>query len=173
MVLLQFSQAIPGRNGSVSWECLWRSQWWPQHWFVVLLSPLAWPWPEEQTHTVAQKAWLRLVTSSLLGNVIVPHKTFPDRHLSPLQWRSGRLIWPRSLCIHTVTGLSPAVTGELVARIFRLKPLCMLSHTDYLSHRSIFLELEVNRSNSSPFSSDPVAAGLCCACTLLSLFCFF
>lgn len=49
----------------------------------------------------------------------------------------------------------------------------MLSHTDHLSHRSIFLELEVNRSNSSPFSSDPVAAGLCCACTLLSLFCFF
>lgn len=49
----------------------------------------------------------------------------------------------------------------------------MLSHTDHLSHCSIFLELEVNRSNSSPFSSDPVAAGLCCACTLLSLFCFF
>lgn len=40
-----------GRNGCVSWECLWRSQWWPQHWSVVLLSPLAWPWPEEQTHT--------------------------------------------------------------------------------------------------------------------------
>lgn len=74
-----------GRNGCVSWECLWRSQWWPQHWSVVLLSPLAWPWPEEQTHTVAQKAWLRLVTSSLLRNVIVPHKTLPDRHLSPLQ----------------------------------------------------------------------------------------
>lgn len=32
------------------------------------------------THTFAQKAWLRRLTSSLLGNVIVPHKPPLDRH---------------------------------------------------------------------------------------------
>lgn len=72
---------IPRRKGCVSWECLWCSQRWPHHWFVVLLSPLAWPWPEKkQTHTLAQKAWLRPLTSSLLGNVIVPPKLLLDRH---------------------------------------------------------------------------------------------
>lgn len=56
---------------------------------------------------------------------------------SPLQWHSGHLNWPGSLCIHSLIGLSPAVTRELVARIFKLKPLCMLSHTPFVTPLNI------------------------------------
>lgn len=66
VILPRSNEVIPHRNGCVSWECLWRSQWWPRHWFAVLHSPLAWPWLEEQTRTHT-KAQLRPLTSSVLG----------------------------------------------------------------------------------------------------------
>lgn len=74
-----------GRNGCVSWVFVMLPVM-----ATALICGVALPsgltlTRRANTHTVAQKAWLRLVTSSLLRNVIVPHKTLPDRHLSPLQ----------------------------------------------------------------------------------------
>lgn len=57
----------------------------------------------------------------------LPSLSLTDTSL-PLQWHSGHLNWPGSPCIHSLIGPSPAVTRELVVRIFKLKPLYMLRH---------------------------------------------
>lgn len=75
---------------------------------------------------------------------------------SPLQWHSGHLNWSRSSCIHSLMSPSPAVTRELVSCIFKLKPFYMLSRTPFVTFLNIS---EVNKSNSSPFSSYPLTTG--------------
>lgn len=108
-------------NGCVSWECLWRSEWWPHHWFAVLLSP----WPDlDQKNTHPHKACFRPLTSSLLGNVIASKKTSPWQTLERLY--SGVLVALESPCIH-----SPAVTRELVVCIFKRKVFYMPCHTPF------------------------------------------
>ena len=138
--------------------------------------PMAWPWPEEQTHSLAQKARLRPLTSSLLGNVIVPPQASPWQTLHCFY--SGVLgTWtgPRSLCIHSVTGPSPAVTRELVIRIFKLKPLCMLSRrlfvtlfniSEVRSQREQFINLLLRSCNLCSLFS----LSVCLSITLLVLF---